>query len=236
LDPNDGKTPLVQNKFMQDFMSGFNQRVANALLVDEHLTEANLLSLGKKDPEKEVEAFITANTVELAKDKWLCPLSGKKFKGPEFVRKHLQSKHQEKLDQVKIEVDYFNNFLADPKRPQNVEVKGAIGTGGSGGGSSQTSHQHSDDRRSDYDRGGYGNRPSGGWSGGGDRGPPRSYGGGMRNYGGGGYGGGDRGGGGYGGGDRGGGYSGPPRRMWEAGGSSRPQVSYKDLDAPEDIY
>ncbi len=47
---------------------------------------------------------MTANTVELAKDKWLCPLSGKKFKGPEFVRKHLQSKHQEKLDQVRIEV------------------------------------------------------------------------------------------------------------------------------------
>lgn len=53
---------------------------------------------------RELEAFITANTVELAKDKWLCPLSGKKFKGPEFIRKHLTSKHQDKLDEVKVEV------------------------------------------------------------------------------------------------------------------------------------
>lgn len=53
---------------------------------------------------REVESFIQANSVELAKDKWLCPLSGKKFKGPEFIRKHLTSKHQEKLDQVRQEV------------------------------------------------------------------------------------------------------------------------------------
>lgn len=52
----------------------------------------------------EVEKFISTNTQELAKDKWLCPLSGKKFKGPEFVRKHIQSKHNEKIDEVKIEV------------------------------------------------------------------------------------------------------------------------------------
>jgi len=52
----------------------------------------------------EVEKFITANTQELAKDKWLCPLSGKKFKGPEFVRKHILAKHMEKVEEVKQEV------------------------------------------------------------------------------------------------------------------------------------
>jgi hypothetical protein len=52
----------------------------------------------------EVEKFIQANTQELAKDKWLCPLSGKKFKGPEFVRKHIFNKHAEKVDEVKKEV------------------------------------------------------------------------------------------------------------------------------------
>ena len=45
-----------------------------------------------------------ANTQELAKDKWLCPLSGKKFKGPEFVRKHLFNKHGEKVEDVKKQV------------------------------------------------------------------------------------------------------------------------------------
>lgn len=52
----------------------------------------------------EVEAFIKANSVELSAEKWLCPLSGKKFKGPEFIRKHLQSKHQDKLDEAKQDV------------------------------------------------------------------------------------------------------------------------------------
>ncbi|ETE55776.1 hypothetical protein L345_18516, partial [Ophiophagus hannah] len=36
--------------------------------------------MGKKDPEQEVENFVTSNTLELGKDKWQCPLSGKKFK------------------------------------------------------------------------------------------------------------------------------------------------------------
>ena len=43
---------------------------------------------------------------ELGKDKWLCPLSGKKFKGPDFVRKHIFNKHGEKIEEVKKEVSW----------------------------------------------------------------------------------------------------------------------------------
>ena len=64
---------------------------------------------------------IQANTQELGKDKWLCPLSGKKFKGPDFVRKHIFNKHAEKVEEVKKEVKYYNNYLKDPKRPQLPE-------------------------------------------------------------------------------------------------------------------
>lgn len=48
--------------------------------VRESLSEEEAQKMGKKDPEQEVENFVTANTQELGKDKWLCPLSGKKFK------------------------------------------------------------------------------------------------------------------------------------------------------------
>ena len=65
--------------------------------------------------------FSQANTQELGKDKWLCPLSGKKFKGPDFVRKHIFNKHAEKVEEVKKEVKYYNNYLKDPKRPQLPE-------------------------------------------------------------------------------------------------------------------
>ena len=70
-------------------------------------------------------------------------MSGKKFKGPDFVRKHIMTKHTEKVDEVKKEVNFFNNYLRvrpvlhvslrwlvvathafiaqDPKRPQLPE-------------------------------------------------------------------------------------------------------------------
>lgn len=46
----------------------------------EILSEEEASKMGRKDPEEEVEKFVSANTQELGKDKWLCPLSGKKFK------------------------------------------------------------------------------------------------------------------------------------------------------------
>ena len=52
----------------------------------------------------EVERFLEVNTQKLAENKYLCPLSGKKFKGPDFVRKHIFNKHSDKVDAVRHEV------------------------------------------------------------------------------------------------------------------------------------
>lgn len=35
----------------------------------------------------------------------------KKFKSPEYVRKHILSKHNDKIEKVKFDVIYFNNFV-----------------------------------------------------------------------------------------------------------------------------
>uniref|UniRef100_A0A667ZEN7 Serrate, RNA effector molecule n=1 Tax=Myripristis murdjan TaxID=586833 RepID=A0A667ZEN7_9TELE len=99
------------------------ERLAPLLSPSETLTEEEAARLGRKDAEQEVEKFLTANTQELGKDKWLCPLSGKKFKAPEFVRKHILNKHGEKVTAVRQEVDFFNNFLLDAKRPALPENK-----------------------------------------------------------------------------------------------------------------
>ena len=84
------------------------ERLSPLLSPSETLSEEEASRLGKKDPEQEVqhlsvypsvclslclspsllpvcvcvqvEKFLSANTQELSKDKWLCPLSGKKFK------------------------------------------------------------------------------------------------------------------------------------------------------------
>jgi len=117
---------LFPKSFVENFITSFNDRLNSTLLRKPFfISEEELTKLGSKDPEKAVEDFIEANSVELGPEKWLCPLSGKKFKGREFIRKHLQSKHETKLAEVRDDALYFNNFLADPSRPRNAEVKPA---------------------------------------------------------------------------------------------------------------
>ena len=54
---------------------------------------------------------------ELEKDKWLCTISQKKFKAPEFVRKHILNKFGDQVEEVKMDVEFFNNYIRDDKRP-----------------------------------------------------------------------------------------------------------------------
>lgn len=114
-------TTKVSSQEVQDYTKNFEGKLESFLQKNAAVPEEELKRLGCKDPEQEVEKFITANSQELAKDKWLCPLSGKKFKGPDFIRKHILSKHAEKVDEVRKEVEYFNNYLKDGKRPQLPE-------------------------------------------------------------------------------------------------------------------
>lgn len=116
-------TKVSQND-MQDYIKNFESKMQTFLAKSVTIDEEELKSLGSKDAEAEVEKFVQANTQELAKDKWLCPLSGKKFKGPEFIRKHIFNKHGEKVEEVRKEVEFFNNYLKDPKRPQLPEHPG----------------------------------------------------------------------------------------------------------------
>ncbi|NWY22966.1 SRRT protein, partial [Aphelocoma coerulescens] len=122
--------PLPPNRVshgeVSEWQRGFEARLAPLLAGPGAVPEEEALRLGRKDPEQELEKFVSANTQELGKDKWLCPLSGKKFKGPEFVRKHIFNKHGDKMGAVRKEVLFFNNFLMDPKRP-------ALPEGGKGG-------------------------------------------------------------------------------------------------------
>lgn len=100
----DAGVPLVPKKSVDLFISNNDERLKASILKFEVITEDDLKKLGKKDPEQVVEDFIEANCVKLSDEKWLCPLSGKKFKGPEFIRKHLFSKHEQKVDETRNEV------------------------------------------------------------------------------------------------------------------------------------
>ena len=117
--------PAPDNKvtadLMDDYSKGFEKQLSSFLAPKVVLTDEEAVGLGLKNQEDEVEKFILANTQEMGKDKWLCPLSGKKFKGPEFVKKHIFNKHHERVEKVKTEVTFFNSYLKDPKRPELPE-------------------------------------------------------------------------------------------------------------------
>uniref|UniRef100_A0AAQ6A5Y0 Arsenite-resistance protein 2 n=1 Tax=Amphiprion ocellaris TaxID=80972 RepID=A0AAQ6A5Y0_AMPOC len=188
----------------------------------EILSEEEAAKMGRKDPEEEVEKFVSANTQELGKDKWLCPLSGKKFKGPEFVRKHILNKHGDKIEEVKKEVAFFNNFLMDAKRPSLPEIKLPPLPGPGQGQHSLLSPSMPFPPQGPQGPMGFGQPrpPLMGYGAGGPPYPPNQYGGGRGNY--------DN--------FRGqGGYLGKPRNIRMSRGDPRNIIEYRDLDAPDDM-
>lgn len=111
---------VTQSEY-DEYIATFSKKMGSFLQPRQDISQEDAMKLGTKNEADEVEKFVQANTQELGTDKWLCPLSGKKFKGPDFVRKHIFNKHAEKVEEVKKEVKYYNNYLKDPKRPQLPE-------------------------------------------------------------------------------------------------------------------
>lgn len=161
---------------VSEYMREVEGRVAGLLAVAPAVTPEEAKRLGLKDLAEAEEAFIKENTKELSEGKWLCPLSNKKFMGPEFVRKHILNKHMERVEQVREEALYFNNYVLDAKRPQLPEHPSAGGghdRGGrhSGGGGMMSnsggggySRDHRGDMHGGLSGGHYGDRYGGGYN------------------------------------------------------------------------
>nr|SVE83594.1 EOG090X04A7 [Daphnia pulex] len=216
---------VTQNE-INDYCRSFENKIASFLEPIKRLSDEEASKLGLKESKAEVEKFVAANTQELAKDKWLCPLSGKKFKGPDFVRKHVFNKHAEKIDEVRKDVEYFNNYLRDPKRPQLPEHPGnrAAGVRPSPMNESQRGEHFGPPGGFGYGAFNYGGG-RGGYGGGGFGGPPQinsfsnAGGGGGRDFG---FGGRN---------NRGGRGRGPQQSSYEG----RTIIGYDDVDTPADF-
>ncbi|KAM8794241.1 serrate RNA effector molecule homolog [Eudromia elegans] len=216
--------PLPPNRVshgeVAEWQKTFEERLSPLLSAREPLSDEDAQRMGRKDPELEVEKFVSANTQELGKDKekgkdkWLCPLSGKKFKGPEFVRKHIFNKHADKVAEVRKEVAFFNNFLLDPKRPALPEGKGGPAPPPHGMSPGLPYPPQAPQGMMPYGQ----PRPPMLGYGGGPPYPAGPYGAGRGNY----------------ESFRGGGYGGKARSRLVRG-DPRAIVEYRDLDAPDDV-
>ncbi|KAL5493110.1 hypothetical protein EMCRGX_G014236 [Ephydatia muelleri] len=116
------KPKSIKLEEVNEYMQGFLARMKPLLEKKEELSDEEMDKFGKKDAEAEIERFIDVNTQQLSESKYLCPLSGKKFKAAEFVRKHIFNKHGDKIDDVRLETEFFNNYLKDPNRPMPFET------------------------------------------------------------------------------------------------------------------
>lgn len=104
-------------EILKEFIAAQMART-EAFLEKPSLTEMEQKQLGKKNSDEEVENFIYQHTFEKKPgEKYVCKLTKKRFTAPEFVRKHIFNRCGDKLDEVRTEVEFFNNYVADPKRP-----------------------------------------------------------------------------------------------------------------------
>lgn len=104
-------------EILREFIDAQKARV-DSFLEKPTLSEIEQKQLGKRNAEEEVENFIYQHTFEKKPgEKYVCKLTKKRFTAPEFVRKHIFNRCGDKLDEVRTDVEYFNNYVADPKRP-----------------------------------------------------------------------------------------------------------------------
>ncbi|KAL1920543.1 uncharacterized protein VTP21DRAFT_920 [Calcarisporiella thermophila] len=76
--------------------------------------DLDLEKYGGKNKEKEMDRFLTENIDDREQGKFRCKICNKPFRGPEFVRKHLNLKHAEKVKEHEDSIDFLNNFIRDP--------------------------------------------------------------------------------------------------------------------------
>jgi len=113
--------PTNQRSIDDDHLSklkeNFNNNIKTMKAVCNFLNDEQIKELGPKSEEEATDIFVQSNTEELGNNKFLCTLCTKKFKGEEFLKKHIFNKHTEKIDDVKKEVEFYNNYIRDPRRP-----------------------------------------------------------------------------------------------------------------------
>jgi len=109
--------------------------------------------------------IIEENTIKKTDAKFKCKLCPKHFKGPQFVKKHIETKHTDILEQAVAKGQQercFDNYNADEDQPhEEVEVAPTIAQGGGGGGRDGGYREGDRDRSRTDDRDSHnsGNRP-----------------------------------------------------------------------------
>ena len=88
----------------------FHERLAPLLASRQRnqLDDREARRFGLHHTNAEVEVFLNANAQQLSADKWLCAVCSKKFVSSDFLKKHVQRRNPERLEQIAAECKFFN--------------------------------------------------------------------------------------------------------------------------------
>ncbi|KAG5437887.1 hypothetical protein PCANB_000602 [Pneumocystis canis] len=86
--------------------------------------QADLVKLGAKPFDEAVQLKIESHIKQEDEKRFRCSVNDckKLFKGPEFVKKHIEKRHSEWLDQGKKEFTLLNNYVLDISRVLPIEA------------------------------------------------------------------------------------------------------------------
>ncbi|KAG4304630.1 hypothetical protein PORY_002023 [Pneumocystis oryctolagi] len=112
-----------------DFELSFKQELWRAQFVEKmkiflNSEKADLVKLGAKPFDEAIEFKIESHIRQEDEKRFRCSVNDckKLFKGPEFVRKHIEKRHSEWLNDAKKELILLNNYVLDTSRVFPVEA------------------------------------------------------------------------------------------------------------------
>ncbi|TPX60142.1 hypothetical protein PhCBS80983_g02000 [Powellomyces hirtus] len=131
------RRPPVEKK-VSVFLDRLDMRVD--LRIRKPLDGPEITKMGGKLLEVELDKFLGKSVKKEAEGKFRCTVCSKLFKGEEFVKKHLKTKHNEITLPTRKEVEFFNNYVRDPNKvdPTRPPQQPSSGPPGSMPGGMQT--------------------------------------------------------------------------------------------------
>lgn len=123
-----GKIVRLSNQ-SNNFQFCFKQELWRANFVEKmniflYPEKADLVKLGAKPLDEAIEHKIESHIKQEDEKRFRCSVNDckKLFKGPEFVKKHIEKRHSEWLDEGKKEFVLLNNYVLDTSRVFPIEA------------------------------------------------------------------------------------------------------------------
>ncbi|KAI8983500.1 hypothetical protein BDB01DRAFT_791017 [Pilobolus umbonatus] len=112
-EPVDSKTAAKTERGIAQWVRNLDQKISMKVHTPD---DRELKKLGGRIMQAEIDEFIKEHVLKEHESKYKCQVGecSKAFKGFDYVEKHIVTKHAEEIERIKLEVEYYNNYVCDP--------------------------------------------------------------------------------------------------------------------------